>query len=190
MKKTILAAVLLAGTAFATMPAQAEFILNDQVFADLGATGFGNAPRLLTLQNAPFENGAVVSNGGATQFLNNITIGPSPGFVVSGTTCTSNGTCTTGLRTGANESTLVNVTNLWTSGAQVGVGLDTNQEGAALAAPLLFSELVLNIYNSTGTLLGTFGGNDPVLISTALLALQQGNGNSVFNLGLTIGEQA
>jgi hypothetical protein len=54
----------------------------------------------------------------------------------------------------------------------------------------LFSELVLNIYSSNGTLLGTFGGNDPVLISAALLDLQQGNGNSVFNLGLTAGEQA
>lgn len=185
MKKLLLATSILL-TAFA-LPAQADFILNNEVFADLGATGFGNAPRLLTLQNAPFENGAVVSNGGATQFLNNITIGASPGFAVTGTVCTSNGTCTTGLRTGANESILVNVTNLWTTGANVGVGLDTNQTGSTGA--LLFSELVLNIYNSTGTLLGTFGGNDAVLISEAQLALQQGNGNSVFNLGLTAAEQ-
>ena len=123
MKRTILAAVLLACTALAT-PASAEFILNDETFADLGATGFGNAPRLLTLQNAPFENGAVVSVTGTQTFLNNISIGPSPGFVVTGDVCTSNGTCTTGLRTGSNESRLVNVTSLWTSGAQVGVGLD------------------------------------------------------------------
>jgi hypothetical protein len=185
MKKILLlaAVAMLAATA-----AKADFVLNDNVFADLGATGFGNAPRLLTLQNNPQENGAVTSVGGTTTFLNNITVGPAPAFTVSGTVCTSNGTCTTGLRTGANESILVNVTPLWTSGAQVGVGLDTNQIGSTGA--LLFSELVLNIYSSTGTLLGTFGGNDPVLISEAQLALQQGNGNSVFNLGLTLAEQA
>jgi hypothetical protein len=190
MKKTILAAaILLAGAAITAMPAQAEFVLNDFTFADLGATGFGNAPRLLTLQNTPNQSGAVVSNGGATGFLSPITIDDANNFAISGTVCTSNGTCSGGgLRTGANESTLVNVTALWTSGAQVGVGLDTNQTGSTGA--LLFSELVLNIYSSTGALLGTFGGNDPVLISEALLALQQGNGNSVFNLGLTAGEQA
>jgi len=188
MKRTILAAVLLACTALAT-PASAEFILNDETFADLGATGFGNAPRLLTLQNNPFQNGAVVSTGGVETFLSPITIDDNNNFAVSGTVCTSVGTCSGGgLRPGGNESNLVNVTSLWTSGAQVGVGLDTNQTGSTGA--LLFSELVLNIYSSTGTLLGTFGGNDPVLISEALLAQQQGNGNSVFNLGLTLNEQA
>jgi hypothetical protein len=185
LKYALLAATVLAA---ATLPAKAGFVLNDNVFADLGATGFGNAPRLLTLQNFPLENGAVVSNGGATQFLNDITIGPSPAFNVTGTVCTSNGACTTGLRTGANESTLVNVTALWPTGATVGVGLDTNQTGSTGA--LLFSELVLNIYTAAGTKIGTFGGNDPVLISEAQLALQQGNGNSVFNLQLTPAEQA
>jgi hypothetical protein len=189
MNRTICAALLLASTVLATLPAHAEFILNDEVFADLGATGFGNAPRLLTLQNNPFQNGAVVSNGGVVQFLSPITVDDANNFAISGTVCTSVGTCSGGgLRPGANESSLVNVTSLWTSGAQVGVGLDTNQTGSTGA--LFFNELVLNIYSSTGTLLGTFGGNDPVLISEALLAQQQGNGNSVFNLGLTAGEQA
>jgi len=185
MRKYALMAALLAGTALASMPAQAEFVLNDNVFFDFGATGFGNVPRLLTLQNNPLENGAVVSVGGTQTFLNNITIGAAPNFTVSGTQCFTNGGCTTGLQ--VNESNLQNVTSLWTSGAQVGVGLDTNQIGSTGA--LLFSELVLNIYSSTGTLLGTFGGNDPVLISEQLLALQQGNGNSVFNLSLTLNEQ-
>jgi hypothetical protein len=184
-KALLTAAGLLVSMAVVT-PAKAHFVLNDQVFADLGGTGFGVAPRLLTLQNTPFQNGAVVSVGGTQTFLNNITVGPSPTFTVSGTVCTSNGTCTTGLR--VNESNLVNVTALWPTGAELGVGLDTNQIGSTGA--LLFSELVLNIYNSTGTLLGTFGGNDPVLISEARLALQQGNGNSVFNIGLTLDEQA
>jgi hypothetical protein len=186
MKKILCAAALLAGTALATLPAKAEFILNNQTFADLGATGFGNAPRLLTLQNDPFQNGAVTSNGGVVQYLSPITIDDNNNFAISGVVCTNNGNCGGGgLR--VTESNLVNVTSLWTSGAELGVGLDTNQTGSTGA--LLFSELVLNIYSSTGALLGTFGGNDPVLISEALLALQQGNGNSVFNLGLNAAEQ-
>jgi hypothetical protein len=187
MRKLLLATTAL--LALSALPAKAEFILNNEVFADLGATGFGNAPRLLTLQNNPVESGAVVSNGGANQFLSPITIDDNNNFAISGTICTSNGSCGGGgLRTGANESTLVNVTTLWSTGAQVGVGLDTNQIGSTGA--LLWSELVLNIFTSTGVKIGTFGGNDPVLISEVLLALQQGNGNSVFNLGLTTGEQA
>ena len=95
MKKiaTLVAGAAVAAIAF-TSPAQAEFVLADNVFADLGATGFGNAPRLLSLQNNPFENGAVVSVGGTQTFLNNITIGPAPGFTVTGTPCTTNGTST------------------------------------------------------------------------------------------------
>jgi hypothetical protein len=188
MKRVLLAAAAILAVITTAPTAQADFTLNNLVFADLGGTGFGNAPRLLTLQNTPIQNGAVVSVGGAETFLNNITVGPAPAFTVSGTVCGLGQlpACTFGLL--PNESNLVNVTNLWTSGAQVGVGLDTNQTGSTGA--LLFSELVLNIYSSTGALLGTFGGNDPVLISEALLALQQGNGNSVFNLSLTAGEQA
>ena len=73
MKKiaTLVAGAAVAAIAF-TSPAQAEFVLADNVFADLGATGFGNAPRLLSLQNNPFENGAVVSVGGTQTFLNAI----------------------------------------------------------------------------------------------------------------------
>jgi hypothetical protein len=187
MTRKTLAAILLAGAAVTAMPAQAEFILNDNVFADLGATGFGNAPRLLTLQNSPSQSGAVISNGGTAQFLSPITIDDNNNFAISGTICTTNGSCSGG-GLQVNESNLVNVTNLWRSGFEVGVGLDTNQTGSTGA--LFFNELVLNIYSSTGALLGTFGGNDPVLISEALLALQQGNGNSVFNLSLTLNEQA
>src|SRR5262245_48358106 len=99
MRKVILTAALLAGAALMTVPvpAQADFILNSNIFTDLGATGFGNAPRLLSLQNNPLENGAVVSVGGVQTFLNNISIGPAPAFTVTGTVCTSNGNCTNGL---------------------------------------------------------------------------------------------
>jgi hypothetical protein len=186
MKKTILAAVLLAGTALTSMPANAEFILADNVFADLGATGFGNFPRLLTLQNSPNESGAVVSNFGVEGFLSPITV--SGTFDVVGVPCTSNQTCSGG-GLQVNQSNLTNIATMgWTSGAQVGVGLDTNQTGSTTG--LLFNELVLNIFNASGAIVGTFGGNDAVLITLAQLAAQQGNGNSVFNLGLTVPEQA
>ena len=188
MKKiaTLVAGAAVAAMAF-TSPAQAEFILSNQVFADLGATGFGNAPRLLTLQNSPIESGAVISVGGVQTFLSPITIDDANNFAISGVVCTSNGSCGSGGLL-VNQSNLVNVTSLWTSGQAVGVGLDTNQTGSTGA--LLFNELVLNIYSSTGQLLGTFGGNDAVLITEEQLAQQQGNGNSVFNLGLTANEQA
>jgi hypothetical protein len=187
MLRFLLGSAAVATVLLLSQPSKAEFVLNDNVFFDLGATGFGNAPRLLTLQNSPIQSGAVTSVGGVETFLSPITIDDANNFAISGTVCTSNGTCSAGgLRT--TESNLTNVTALWTSGAQVGVGLDTNQIGSTGA--LLFSELVLNIYSANGTLLGTFGGNDPVLISEALLALQQGNGNSVFNLNLTLNEQA
>jgi hypothetical protein len=187
MKRTIFAAVLLAGTALAIMPAKAEFILHNNIFADLGGTGFGSAPRLLSLQNDGLESGAVISINGTQGFLSPVTVGPSPDFTLTGIPCNSQNSCSGG-GLQVNQSNLTNVTALWTSGAQVGVGLDTNQTGSTTG--LLFNELVLNIYSSTGTLLGTFGGNDAVLIGPLALALQQGNGNSVFNLGLTGPEQA
>jgi hypothetical protein len=50
--------------------------------------------------------------------------------------------------------------------------------------------LVLTLYNSSGTALGSFSGDGPVFISQALLAAQQGNGNSVFDIRLDLVQQA
>ena len=86
MRKVLFATTALIALAAVT-PAKAEFILADNVFEDLGHTGFGNFPRLLTLQERPNESGAVVSVGGTQTFLNNITIGAAPTFTVSGTPC-------------------------------------------------------------------------------------------------------
>jgi hypothetical protein len=187
MKRLLLAATAIAAIALSgVVSAKADFILANETFANLGGTGFGVLPRLLTLQNSPNESGAVVSNGGTVGYLSPITVDSS--FNVTGTPCTSNGTCSGGGLL-VNESNLVNIASFgWTSGANVGVGLDTNQPGSTTG--LLFNELVLNIYNSSGTIVGTFGGNDAVLITNEQLAQQQGNGNSVFNLSLTLGEQA
>ena len=83
MRRLLLATTALLALAAVT-PAKAEFILADNVFEDLGHTGFGNFPRLLTLQERPNESGAVVSVGGTQTFLNNITIGAAPSFTVTG----------------------------------------------------------------------------------------------------------
>jgi hypothetical protein len=94
-----------------------------------------------------------------------------------------------GTRTGANESLVYSVAALgWTTGANVGIGLDTNQTGSS--GPLTIDTLVLTLYNSAGTALGSFSGNGPVDISEALLLAQQGNGNSVFDIRLDAAQQA
>jgi hypothetical protein len=119
--------VLLAATAMAlalTVPAKADLVLSDLIFRDLGATGFGNAPRLLTLQNNPLESGGTIATaGGGTAFF-----AGDAGTVVPFTPCTSNGSCGIaggGTRTGANESLVYSVGALgWNSGAEVGIGLD------------------------------------------------------------------
>jgi len=184
MKKLLLAATALIALA---VPAQADLVLSELVFRDLGGTGFGVAPRLLTLQNSPLESGGTIATaGGGTSFF----YGGIP--TVAQTTCTSNGTCGAaggGTRTGANESLVYSVAALgWTTGANVGIGLDTNQTGSS--GPLSFNTLVLTLYNSAGTPLGSFSGNAPVDISEALLLAQQGNGNSVFDIRLDTIQQA
>jgi hypothetical protein len=165
MKKTILAAVLLAGTAFAIAPAQADLVLSDFTFRDLGGTGFGVAPRLLTLQNNVFESGATVAGTNGSTIL-------VPDAI-----------------SGADKSLVYSVGALgWTSGAQVGIGLDTNEIGST--AGLTFQSLELTLYNSDGVVLGSFSGDGPVFISQELLSFQQGNGNSVFDIRLDAAQQS
>jgi hypothetical protein len=185
MRKLLLTTTALLALA---VPAKADIILSDLVFRDLGATGFGNAPRLLTLQQNVLESGGTIATagGGTALFYGDA------GTTVPQTACTSNGTCGVaggGTRTGANESLVYSVAALgWFSGAQVGIGLDTDQTGNS--GPLSFTGLTLTLYNSAGVVLGSFSGNAPVDISEALLAFQQGNGNSVFDLRLDAAQQA
>lgn len=185
MKKLLAAAALITLSA---LPAKADLVLSDLVFRDLGATGFGNAPRLLTLQSNVLESGGTIAGaGGTTQFF-----AGDAGTTVPFTSCSSNGSCGItggGTRTGANESLVYSVAALgWFSGAQVGIGLDTNEAGSVTG--LTFVSLTLTLYSSTGAVLGSFSGDGPVDISAALLAAQQGNGNSVFDIRLDAAQQA
>jgi hypothetical protein len=180
-RTTLAAAALLASTALMSMPAQADLVISDLIFRDLGGTGFGVAPRLLTLQNNGFEEGGTVAGPGGTTL-----------FSHGGSLCTATGAGSCPVHepsTGANESLVYNVGALgWTSGALVGIGLDTNEIGST--AGLTFQTLVLTLYNSAGVALGSFSGDGPVFISQALLSFQQGNGNSVFDIRLDAAQQA
>ena len=184
MKRLLLATAAL--LALATMPAKADLVLEQTVFADLGATGFGNAPRLLNLQNNGSEaGGTFATSGGGTGFFTGL---PAPGLGGLGTICTNNATCMNQPQVETDKSLVYSVGSLgWTSGAQVGIGLDTNETGANAA--LTFNSLILTLYNSAGVALANFSGSQPINISNALLAEQQGNGNSVFNIGLSAAEQ-
>jgi hypothetical protein len=131
-------------------------------FTALGAQGFGNAPRMLTLQTNGIETGSV-----------------TPVDVVHDDAVA-----------GANKSTTPTLGSLgWNTGANVGIGFNSDQSNTGIT----MQSLVLTIYAANGTtVLGTFSlanSLTPLLFTQADLALQQGNGNSVFNFGLTDGQQ-
>jgi hypothetical protein len=133
-----------------------------QSFTDLGAQGFGNAPRLLTLQTTGVETGSGtpvnVANGDAVP--------------------------------GANKTTTPTLATLgWTNGGQVGIGFNSNQTGGT---GITLQALTLTIYNGTTpavsfSLAPAYVG---FTFTAADLGLQQGNGNAVFAFGLTSSEVA
>ena len=74
----------------------------------------------------------------------------------------------------------------WTSGANVGIGFNSNQTGGT---GITLHTLTLTIYNGT-TAVGSFSLASPITFTAADLALQQGNGNAVFDFGLDAAQQA
>jgi hypothetical protein len=87
---------------------------------------------------------------------------------------------------GANKSTTPTIGALgWTSGAQVGIGFNSGQTGGS---GITLQDLTLTIYNGT-TAVGSFSLLGPITFSAADLALQQGNGNAVFDFGLDAAQQ-
>jgi hypothetical protein len=124
-------------------------------FRDLGAQGFGAAPRMLTLQDNTFEFGSVTP-------INVTHDGAVPG---------------------ADKSTTPTLTALgWNSGANVGIGFNSDQSGQT---GITLDTLVLTIFNGT-TALASFSLTAPITFTAADLALQQGNGNAVFDFALTV----
>jgi len=131
-------------------------------FTDLGAQGFGTAPRMLTLQTNTVETGNV-----------------TPIDVVHGDAVP-----------GANKSTTPTLATLgWNAGNRVGIDFNSDQTGQS---GITMQSLVLTIFNGTAVV-GTFSllpALAPLTFTAADLALQQGNGNAVFNFGLNAAEQA
>src|SRR5262252_224604 len=142
MKRVLLATV--AALAF-VVPAKADLLLADQVFADLGATGFGNAPRLLNIQNNVNEAGGTFYSGTpgnpADSLANQLQTQTS--FFTGlppGTVCTNNGNCNNQPQVEVDKSAVYSLSQLvtltgggWATGATVGIGLDTNETGANAA---------------------------------------------------------
>src|SRR6516225_3678720 len=132
-----------------------------QSFTDLGAQGFGHDPRLLTLETGTDEFGGDTPTGLTGEAVPGADKEATPTLAAVG----------------------------WTSGSRVGIGFNSDQTGGT---GITMDSLALSIYNGT-TLVHTFNllpSLAPLQFSKSDLALQQGNGNSVFNFGLDAAEQA
>jgi len=130
-------------------------------FTDLGAQGFGTAPRLLTLQTNGVETGSVTPI--------DVTVGDAV--------------------PGANKSTTPTLASLgWTAGNRVGIGFNSDQSGGT---GITMQSLTVTIYNGTTAVgsFSLAAGLAPLTFTAADLGLQQGNGNAVFNFGLNAAEQ-
>jgi hypothetical protein len=173
IRSSCVAAALVVGVAVAPTIARADLVLLGSTiplsFVDIGALGFGHDPRLLTLQEThAIETGTVAPNG-------------TGGVVLSGDAVS-----------GSNKASAPTVGFLgWTNGSMVGIGFNTDQTGNNTSGITLQS-LTMTLYNGT-TVVGTFP-IDPTLVplnfSATNLALQQGNGNGVFEFVLNSAEQA
>lgn len=197
MKRYLLAASFLTALA---LPAHADLVLSGQTFADLGATGFGNAPRLLTLGNDGNEAGGTLYSGtpGTPGDMLAKQLDAQTAFFTGlppGVSCDKNGACGNQPQTQTDKSSVYSISQLitltgggWATGANVGIGLDTNETGANIA--LTFNSLVLTLTSETTNATISFSGDKPVNIPLDLLNLQQGNGNSVFDIILDAPQQA
>jgi len=166
MRKLLLASAALLLLPMAT--AKADIILSGATpaasFVDLGGVGFGNAPRLITMQTNGIETGSVTP------------INQPQGDAVP--------------NSGGNKSNTPTLGALgWNSGAQVGLGIDWDQTGQN-GATLLSLALTIYSSNAAHTPLGTFSTAGTIQFSPADLALETGNGNSVFQFVLNSAEQA
>jgi hypothetical protein len=166
MRKAVLAIMLLASTALTTAPAKADIVLfgaGDVLgsFVDVGASGFGNVNRALTLQTNGIEFGAhLFGNVLQDQAISGADKGGTPTI-------------------GSLD---------WTSGANVGIGFNSNQQGGT---GITLDALRLTVWDTNGTLVFTAGlGTAPINFTAAILALQQGNGNAVFDFELNAAERA
>jgi hypothetical protein len=131
------------------------------------ANGFGNSPSMLTLQTNGFQSGSVNGTGSVAA------ISPFGTDAISG----------------ANKASAFTLSTVgWTSGANVGIGYNSNQSGST---GITLDLLTLFLWAPNGTtLLGSFSTAGAITFSAADLALQQGHGAATFEFVLTTGQQA
>ena len=143
-------------------------------FENLGGTGFGNFPRLMTLQTTPYEQGQVNPNGsGGVTFPTFPTTG-NPGFTGTNDAIT----------TGNDKGSAPTIGALkWTSGANVAIGAVFDNQGNT---GIVLDSLTLNLFGGASgtTLEHSFSLAGAVTYTAADLALQPGNGNAVFTFVL------
>jgi hypothetical protein len=163
MKKLLFATTAL--LALAGGPVKADIVLfgaGDILgsFVDVGASGFGNVNRALTLQNNGIEFGAhIFGNVLQDEAISGADKGGTPTLGSLG----------------------------WNTGFNVGIGFNSNQTGGS---GITLDAMRLTIWNTSGTALGSFSLATPLNFSSTLLALQQGNGNAVFDFELDAAERA
>jgi len=165
MKATHLAIATCVVLAATSNVAKADIVLLGATpaaaFIGLGAQGFGNAPRMLTLQTNTVETGSV-----------------TPVDVVHNDAVP-----------GANKSTTPTLATLgWDKGADVGIGFNSDQNGGN---GITMQSLTLTIYNGTSAVgsFSLASSLIPLTFTAADLAMQQGNGNAVFAFGLSSAQQ-
>jgi hypothetical protein len=163
--------------------ARAEIVLSGTTpansFTDIGAQGFGNAPRLLTLEATGQEttqSGQIVWTGTTAVQAN---LPPDSTNQIAPPCCD-----------GSKNSAPTLAAIGWDSGADVNIGFNATEAQGGEGTSITLTDLVLNLYNSVGTAIATFALGPDVVFSADDLALQTGNGNAVFSFVLTPGQQA
>jgi hypothetical protein len=158
-------ALLAAAALTITTAAHADIVLLNpgppiNSFVDLGAQGFGNAPRLLTLQTNTVETGNVTP----VDAVHNDAI------------------------SGADKSTTPTIAQAgWTSGATVGIGFNSDQTGQT---GVTMQSLTLTIYSGTTAVGSFNLAPVPLQFAASDLKLEPGNGNAVFDFKLDAAQQA
>jgi len=156
---------------------------NCKSFQDLGGQGFGDFPRLLTLQTGTFEAGLATpgAGGSGTLFPSVLTGNAAAGGIISAVN--------NGIQTGTDKASTPTLAFLgWNTGLKVGVGFNADQTGQT---GITLQQLTLGLYHN-GTLIQTFSLDpviQPVNYTAGDLAEEPGNGNAVFLFILDAAEQ-
>ena len=192
-----LKAALVAATMLAIIPAtKADLVLVDngtgfggctdancRSFTDMHGTGFGNLPRILTVQTNTYEAGLTAPDGNGGVIYPAFPHPGAPGL--SGTNVA--------IQNGQFKGSAPSLFSLgWNDASKVGVAFVSDQTGQS---GITLQSLSLSLYTTNGggqapvTLLHTFSLAGPVNYTADELRLQPGNGNAAFSFDLDSAQQ-